>query len=365
MAMLRRIDYTNGFLRKLEPILTTGVSPLKISKTVYHLGFWLFAYFFWIYIFRNNALVLTHTITIQFCYLVFIAANYYFNTAFAIPYLLNRKKYLAFFAAFMAMIFVTAWLRVPISLLVRKYLFGIENNSFNTLTVFYESFINIFVWVFVIVAAKLTYDRIRSQVYIEQIEKEKAANELMFLRAQFNPHFLFNSINSIYAHIDKSNKNARGMLLTFSEMLRYQLYECNVEQIEIAKELNYISNYIALQKSRIDDRISVSFCHNIGNKAIYIAPLILITFIENAFKYVGFSEAHENKIDIKLSYDNGSLSFMIFNTKDSLTNRPEHSSGLGIANAKRRLELLYPNRHSLKIDETESDYTVFLTLHGV
>lgn len=340
-------------------------AKLKVNKAVYHLGFWLLAYFFWIYIFRNNALVLTRTITIQFCYLVFIAANYYFNTLFAIPQLLNKKKYTTFFAAFLAMIIATAWLRVPVSYLVRKYLFGINDIHFNVLNVFYESFINIFFWVFFIVAAKMMIDRVRSQVYIEQIEKEKAANELNFLRAQFNPHFLFNSINSIYAHIDKSNKDARGMLLTFSEMLRYQLYECNVERIDMEREMNYIKNYIELQRSRIDERIKVCFRYDNLNNSIQVPPLILITFIENAFKYVGFNEGKENRIEMSLEYKNSNLEFSIFNTKDNFISREAHSSGLGIANTKRRLELLYPDKHALCIQETDNTYIVSLTIFDI
>jgi two-component system, LytTR family, sensor kinase len=309
--------------------------------------------------------VLAHTITIQFCYLVFIAANYYFNSFYAIPQLLNKKKYISFFLGFLGMITITALLRVPVSFLVRKYLFGINDTHFNSVDVFYESFINILFWVFFIVAAKMMIDRIRSQVYIEQIEKEKAANELNFLRAQFNPHFLFNSINSIYAHIDKSNKDARSMLLTFSEMLRYQLYECNVERIGLDKELNYIRNYISLQKSRIDERIKVCYSEDNLNGNIYVPPLILITFIENAFKYVGFNECAENEIDIRLASNKGNLEFTIFNTKDSFISKSQKSSGLGIANTKRRLELLYPGKYQLDIKDTEKDYTVLLTIYDI
>ena len=338
---------------------------VKINKALYHWGFWLLAYFFWVYIFRNSTLVLTHTITIQFCYLVFIAASYYFNSLYAIPKLLNKKKYVQFFLSFLGAVIVTAWLRVPVSYFIRKYLFGVPAQDFKTMDVFYESFINIFFWVFFIVAAKMVIERIRSQVYIEQIEKEKAANELNFLRAQFNPHFLFNSINSIYAHIDKSNKDARGMLLTFSEMLRYQLYECNVELIEMERELNYIKNYISLQKSRIDERIQVCFSSENMDGAIQVPPLVLITFIENAFKYVGINECRENRVEICLKYENRNLVFSVFNTKDSFINNSKKSSGLGIANTKRRLELLYPGKHSLEIQDTENDYTARLTIFDI
>lgn len=335
---------------------------LKNNKVIYHLTFWLLAYLFWIFIFRNGTLVLTHALTIQFCYLIFIAGNYYYNSLFTVPALLNRKRYPAFGFCFLVGILAGALLRVPVSFMVSKYLFKVSTDHFNALGVFFDSFVNILFWVVLILVAKLIAEKISSQRYIEQIEKEKADNELNFLRAQFNPHFLFNSINSIYAHIDKSNKPAREMLLVFSEMLRYQLYECNVEQIELDREINYIRNYISLQKGRIDERINVSFCAGEISGNIKVAPLIFITFIENAFKYVGFNECRENTIDIKLSFADGNLQFKIFNTRDTFINHSEKSSGLGIANVKRRLELLYPERHILKITEQENEYRVELTL---
>ena len=336
---------------------------LNSKKILYHLAFWLLAYFFWIYIFRNSTLVLTRAITIQFCYLVFIAANYYYNTLYTIPALLNKKRYAYFVGCFFAGILLGALIRVPVSWLVSKYIFKVSVVSFNAPRVFFDSLINILFWVALFLAAKMIAERITSQRYIEQVERERAANELNFLRAQFNPHFLFNSINSIYASIDKTNKGARNMLLIFSEMLRYQLYECNVELIDLDREVNYIKNYISLQKSRIDERITVSFFAGEINAGIQIAPLILITFIENAFKYVGYNEGKENIIEIRLDYAGGDLTFTVFNTKDAFfAGHAEKSSGLGIANTKRRLELLYPGRHLLQMDEHDTHYAVTLTL---
>jgi len=338
---------------------------LKPHRYTYHLLFWLLAYLFWIFIFRNTTLVLSHAITVQFCYLVFIAGNYYFNELYTVPRLLSRKHYVAFAAAFLVGVAAGAALRVPVSYLVNRFVFKNNVAHFNAMSVFLESFINILFWTVLILAAKLIADRIRSQRYIEQIENDRAANELKFLRAQFNPHFLFNSINSIYAHIDRSNKTARNMLLVFSEMLRYQLYECNVEQIELDKEITYISNYIALQKSRMNERVSVQFDHQLDGH-VYIAPLMLITFIENAFKYVGFDEQQDNRISILLKYSEARLEFAIFNTKDGfLSKLSEDASGLGIANVKRRLELLYPGRYDLKVNDDTAGFTVNLTLWGL
>ena len=338
---------------------------MKKNTLIYHFLFWLLAYIFWVFVFRNTTLVLTHAITIQFCYLVFIAANFYFNSFYNIPCLLNKKKYFKFGIFFILAVAVTALVRVPVSMFVTVYIFKVAAPHFDYLNIFYNSFINILFWLVIFLAGKMVAEKIRSEIYIEKIEKEKAANELNFLRAQFNPHFLFNSINSIYGHIDKNNKPARDMLLKFSEMLRYQLYECNVEFIELDRELNYIKNYIDLQKSRIDERIKVTFCDaGIGGN-LKIAPLLLITFIENAFKYVGFNDARDNYIAMGLNYNNGNLVFNIINTRDVYVNPVERSSGLGIANARRRLELLYPGKHELVIDDHEDYYEIILSLFGV
>lgn len=335
------------------------------NKLVYHVAFWLVAYVCWIFIFRNGTLVLTHAITIQFCYLVFIAGNYYFNLFYNIPRYLNQKKYVLFGLFFIAGVAVAAALRVPVSVLVSKYLFGNTTPPPGFFYVFYNSFVNILFWLVIIIAGHMIIERIRAQLYIEQIIKEKAANELEFLRAQFNPHFLFNSINSIYGHIDKSNKGARDMLLVFSEMLRYQLYECNVEQIELEREVNYLKNYIAMQKSRMNEHIAVDFYTNGALGVVKVAPLLFITFVENAFKYVGYNEGKPNMVNIDLTYGNAELNFRVFNTKDNFIRTPEGSSGLGIANTKRRLELVYPGRHFLKINNTDDDFEVILTLYNL
>jgi two-component system LytT family sensor kinase len=271
---------------------------------------------------------------------------------------------MAFGVFFLGGIIITALIRIPVSMFVVTYVFKVAHPQFNYVSIFFDSFVNILFWVICILAAKMVIEKIRSQIYIEQIEKEKATNELNFLRAQFNPHFLFNSINSIYGHIDKTNKDAREMLLVFSEMLRYQLYECNVEQIELDSEINYIKNYIAIQKGRIDERIIVIFNADV-NGQIMVAPLLFITFIENAFKYIGFNENKENRVDISLKYNNGDLTFTAYNTKEPYINTTEKSSGLGIANTKRRLEILYPDKHQLTLINTDDYYEITLILSGL
>ena len=174
--------------------------------------------------------------------------NFYFNLYYTVPILLYKRKYFAFIALFLAGIVTAALLRVPLATYLNYHFFLAGKLQPSTSDLFINSLLNIFIWVVCLVAGKLIIDRFRFQQYIDEMAKQKEQAELDFLNAQFNPHFLFNSINSIYGHIDKQNAIARNMLLTFSEMLRYQLYDCNSNMIDIEKEMKYIKNYVALQK---------------------------------------------------------------------------------------------------------------------
>lgn len=205
-------------------------------------------------------------------------------------------------------------------------------------------------------------DRFRVQQYVEQIKKEKSKTELDFLNAQLNPHFLFNSIHSIYGHIDKDNSTARNMLLTFSDMLRYQLYYCNNEAIDISRELEYIKNYVTLQRSRKEEDLIVNFHVDKSVKGLTVAPLLFICFVENAFKYVGITGEGENRIDISFSNQENSLLFKCLNTKDPIPVTNIDHKGIGIDNTRRRLNLHYPGRHFLDIQENKEYYLVKLKI---
>lgn len=333
------------------------------KKTLYNILLWIGLYFLWVVVFQKRAFAFSRTMTIQFCYLLFIAGNYYFNVFYNVPLFLYRKKYAAFGLLFLAGIIVASLLRVPLATYLNQHYFAPGKPPPGFSELFFNSLINIFIWTICLVAAKLIIDRIRFQKYIDVIEKEKMKNELDFLKAQFNPHFLFNSINSIYGNINKSNSTARGMLLTFSEMLRYQLYECNTATISIEKEISYIRNYVSLQQIRKPENLSIQLEISDEVKGITVAPLVLIAFIENSFKYVSNYDDKLNEVKISLALSNKQLFFKTFNTKENINGRKaiDHG-GIGIANVKRRLELLYPGKHALSIQNSERSFEVTLNL---
>ena len=204
----------------------------------------------------------------------------------------------------------------------------------------------------------------RAQKRLVEITKERSEAELKFLKSQINPHFLFNSLNSVYFLIDKSNKEAREALHKFSEMLRYQLYEAGGEPIGIEKELLYLRDYVDLQRLRKDEQYRVNYSCAPDVAGFSIEPLLLIPFVENSFKHLShFGNGKLNQVDIDISRSNGEFSFSVANTVDhGIKSTTERAGGIGLNNVRRRLELLYPEKHTLDISEDDGWFKVKLKL---
>jgi len=327
-----------------------------------HIVWWLGLYLLWLLVFQNHAFTFSRTLTVQFCYLIFIAANFYWNLFYTMPVFLYRRKYIAFALGVLSGITVASLLRVVLATYLNEYFFLVGKTQPGYRELFTSSFLNIFIWTVCILSGKLVADRFRFQQYVAEMEKQKTKAELDFLNAQFNPHFLFNSINSIYGQIDKHNTPARNMLLSFSEMLRYQLYDCNTELIAIDKELSYIKNYVALQQARKEESLQCNI--EVGKEVagFMVAPLLFISFIENAFKFVGTGEDGTEWIHLSFKKENNTLTFHCANTKDAGRKESILHKGIGINNAKRRLALIYPGKHQLEVTDTETTYEVTLQL---
>ena len=191
------------------------------------------------------------------------------------------------------------------------------------------------------------------------VETHKITAELSFLKAQLNPHFLFNSLNSIYSLANKKSDHTTDAIVTLSELMRYMIYETDKEFVSLQKEIDYIKNYISLQNLRLKDSSGVRFNVH-GNLDKNIEPLLLISFIENAFKY-GTDYTGKTNIVIKIIVEENNLILKVDNYI-SLKEKNNPNSGFGIQNIETRLNLLYPNSHTLKIEELDNLYKVELML---
>ncbi len=318
--------------------------------------FWAFIALFWFIIFFEPGiyiipllLSLIFTIALSFC--VFV------STSFLIPKMLYANKLLSFIGLFFLINLVIGTL-LTISIYKVYDIFWIKGAlRLTSRQILYKGYLIPFLFSGTACSFKFWMDKIQTERNLSDLEKEKVKTELEFLKAQINPHFVFNSLNSIYVQIDQSVEGAKETLAKFSDLLRYQLYECETEQIAIEKEAEYLKNYVELQKIRRTKRYSISFNCSQSVKGFTISPILLITIIENAFKHVSNWKDKQNLIKICLSKENDCLLLSCENTKNGSEDISKDGSlkGIGLKNLKRRLDLIYPGKHTLDINE-ETDY---------
>ena len=193
----------------------------------------------------------------------------------------------------------------------------------------------------------------------QQLEKEKLAAELKLLKSQINPHFLFNTLNNLYVLTLNQSKHAPLMVHKLSELMSYMLYDSNQAEVPLDKEIQYIRNYIDLEKIRYGDRLDVSLNIYGGIEGILVAPLLILPFVENSFKHGARKQLHDGWIHVDIEIQDNALTLKVENSKPDFQNAHSKSSGLGLANVRRRLEHLYPNRYSLQLfDEPDTHMAI-------
>ena len=204
----------------------------------------------------------------------------------------------------------------------------------------------------------LTHSMVLLAIDKRKIKQEKLIAELMLLKSQINPHFFFNSLNSIYHLALTKDDKAPGAIITLSDMMRYVLTDAKEEWVVLEKEIDYINKYIDLQKQRIPHCTKVNYKVDVDDMTILIAPLLLISFVENAFKY-GISSNYDTEIQLALTVRNGQLTFVVRN--QCYTNAQHiYGTASGIDNVRKRLEGMYDKRHKLYIYENGKEFLVEL-----
>lgn len=326
----------------------------------HHVLFWCFFGAAWYYLryqdysSANTALLITLVKVVDLALMVYIA-NYVL-----IPAFLYRKKPVVFACLLLAMILLSS--------ASKMYIIGtiLHNPALYHFTGQLKERIydNVLPHIFLVIAGmafKLLIDYNKAQKHLLQAAKEKAEAELNFLKAQINPHFLFNSLNAVYFLIDKNNTQARTALHKFSEMLRYQLYEAKDEKISIEKEIQYLQDYIGLQTLR-SENCAVKLDVEPAVAGFSIEPFLLLPFVENSFKHLShFSNGKKNQVAVSLEKKNGTIDFCVRNTTETKI-ATGMQNGIGLLNVKRRLELLYPEKHQLIVQSKDDWFSVRLQL---
>jgi two-component system, LytTR family, sensor kinase len=359
-------------------ILSKSKYEWLFKYKLYHLPFWfVYHYSWWVLTIgaweaTNNLFFSVYSIKFSF-YVVFQAIGVYFNLYFLIPRFLEKGKYVEY------VILLVITIACNASLIVLGYYVSAWWAGKAIQELYYVQAPNYFIYLLktnslpstaasmtLAMSVKLAKNWIQAKQREQLLEKEKLETELKFLKSQFNPHFLFNTINSIFVLINKNPAMATEALAKFSDLLRYQLYECNDSQIPVDRELAYIKDVVELEKLRQDHHIDVTLeIQNQSTNDFTIAPFILMPFVENAFKHVSKSKNQLNWIKMDFQIDKNQLTLNVCNSTDSKSQGSDKllpTNGIGLKNVQRRLDLLYPDIHQLLITNEENQFQVILKL---
>ncbi len=285
---------------------------------------------------------------------VFWVIVFYCNTQFLIPKILYKKKYFSFFAiqliTFLSIVYFDKLLFILLKI----------QHTYHFSRVIFHNFSPFIFTSLASIAFKSVWDKFQNELAAQAKASENLKTELAFLRSQISPHFLFNVLNNIVAMIRLKSDNLEQTVLNFSNLLQYMLYETDEEKVYLETEVQYLKSYIELQKQRFGNKINIKSSIGIDARAFTIEPMLLIPFVENAFKH-GYI-VRQPTIEIDLELNHNVLVFMTKNSFDIHNHPKDKVSGIGLTNVRRRLELLYKNKHELSICSDDSFFYVKLMI---
>ncbi len=333
----------------------------KIVRIAIHIFFWFCAWSFFFFYYKRYSEANIYTFIASLINLVAAIATVYTFNYYLIPGILlknKRKEFIAF--AFVAIVlFFYIQLLLTLFLVVKLLYDGYS--LFPEMIDVMMLFFNLFFVVFIAIAIKF-YKRWNEKDYHEQkVQREKVEAELQMLKTQINPHFLFNTLNSIYVLAMKKSEQTANTVMKLSDILDYILYRVNTPKIPISNEIRIIENYIDLEKIRFSDRVNLNFTSDITSKDIQIPPMLIIPFVENAFKHGVTKSMEKSWIKISIDEANQMLEIVVSNSKSQNPIRNK-TGGIGLVNVKRRLDLLYSDNYKLEISEKNNRYDVFLSI---
>ncbi len=276
---------------------------------------------------------------------------------YAVPQLLFKKKYLLFFFSSIPAILLCAYIASelgPGPPVDRPPMPDFEREPRNLPSRFFIQLLMLSISsVFAVLLETFNYAK-QKEKSIAIAKAELIESELKFLKMQINPHLLFNALNNIYALSVTNSSKTQESISTLSEMLRYVIYDCEQPKVPLRKELDYITHYIELFKLKSSNPFDISFIENIEDDLVLVAPMLFVPYIENAFKHSGIEKGNGNFIRIFLVQKGNTIAFSVENSIPSTAISTDAQGGIGLPNVQKRLEILYPEKHKLKITRSNS-----------
>ncbi len=336
-------------------------------------NWWIQQLVLWVSVFIGYSYILSFSapfpryLIVNLAYVPLYMAAYYLLRYVQIPRLYQQRKVVLFVlslfgsAALLFGIFLTAWVM------------GLGNALGNQGRIPFldaEQILRIIVRFYspamVLLAWESHQESRKEQLRRQKLEKEKMESELKFLKAQINPHFLFNTLNNLYSFVVNDSPKAPDMILQLSGILDYLLYKSQQKTVHLYETLETIQHFIGLEQLRYGDRLQVNFQYG-GNTSVPISPLILLSLVENAFKHGASGDIDRPRIHIDIQEAAGAIRCKVWNTKSPYRGElnDAYKEGIGLDNIKRQLRLLYPDAHDLSIQNNEHDFTVSLNIRPV
>jgi sensor histidine kinase YesM len=339
------------------------IQPKDFKKRIlFHFLFWLFYVLFFGSIYGKYGNDYTWYLFESLCMLPFVMLATYTTIYVLLPFYLKKRN-------LVLTVFLLAVLIISVTLGERIFLRKINQLPITFDTLFGVTFLYLMLETNFMVAIAFAIKFVKKwklqQEEKFEIEKQNLQAEMNMLKTQLHPHFLFNTMNNLYAlSLEESAKTSEG-IAKISDLLRSVLYECNEVEIELNKEIHLIENYIDLEKMRYGNRLNLTFEVKTNTHNFKIAPMLLFTFVENCFKHGSSNDPGNPYINIKVAATENELVFLAENSKisDNITVIEAKNAGIGLKNAKKRLDIIYGEKYKLNIIDGNNKFEVYLSIH--
>jgi len=296
--------------------------------------------------------------TYQVAFFLNYATAAFLINYFLLPRFFYKKQYVAFFT--LVLLLIATAILVEEFVLEKIYFPDFRGRYFPG--IFY-TLTDVLPVITILSGFKFAWDALTKQREVDQLRAAVRESELQFLKSQINPHFLFNNLHNLYAYAVENSPKTPEIIMELSGVLRYMLYECREKYVPLVREVAQLENFIKLNELQIEERGQVRFTANNIRTEYQIAPLILIVFVENAFKHTTASQTDDIYIEVDLELsESGGLNFVCKNSFQPQSNTDNLTRGLGLENVKKRLRLLYPDSHRLEIHKGKNLYEVRLSI---
>jgi sensor histidine kinase YesM len=333
----------------------------KTARIALHLVFWFCAWFFFFFYYKRYSEVNSYTLLASFINLVVAIATVYTFNYYLIPKILLKNQWKKFIAFAFVAIVLFFYIELLLTLFLVVKLLYAGQSLFPEMVDVVMLLFNMFFVVFIAIAIKFYKRWSEIDIREQKVQKEKVEAELQMLKTQINPHFLFNTLNSIYVLAMKNSEQTANMVMKLSDILDYILYKIDSPRIAISAEIQIIENYIALEKIRFTDRVNLSLSSDFKSEDIQIPPMLIIPFIENAFKHGVAKSLEKSWVKISIQEAGQMMNIAVSNSKGPNSTKSE-TGGIGLVNVRKRLDILYRDSYILDISEKINSYDVFLSI---